>query len=353
MLLALEATVVVGDAVEVEVGDQPVEPDGDLCGPAEVVLVDRAVQGEDLAGEVLAGHDLGVGDRSDPYPEVVELEHLHVTAEVHRHERQVGGDVEHAGVEVAHDAVPCVLESSPDAGRLDPPGDLVPGPVLLEIAGDRAERNPCPHEGVGDLGQRAGAAVGEPLPRTERRVVHVLGGLQVDDQHRGAGLLRDRQQHRRRHVGREEADDQVAAGLAELLCGARAVLRVGDEADVDDLAVELLHPVADPLGRLLQLREQVGELRPVRAEAAGDETDPGAPGDDPIEAGQRGHAGRRGVEALEQRAIGRHRRNAAATPASTGMCRPVVWDSSPPVRANTAAATCSGSTSRLSSVRWA
>ncbi len=47
------------------------------------------------------------------------------------------------------------------------------------------------------------------------------------------------------------------------------------------------------------------------------------------------------------------RRKAAATPASTGMCRPVVWDSSPPVSASTAAATCSGSTSRLSRVRWA
>ena len=48
-----------------------------------------------------------------------------------------------------------------------------------------------------------------------------------------------------------------------------------------------------------------------------------------------------------------HRRNAAATPASTGMCSPVVRDSSPAVSANTAAATCSGRTSRLSSVRWA
>ncbi len=37
-----------------------------------------------------------------------------------------------------------------------------------------------------------------------------------------------------------------------------------------------------------------------------------------------------------------HRRNAAATPASTGMWRPVVWLRSPPVSANTAAATCSG-----------
>ena len=48
-----------------------------------------------------------------------------------------------------------------------------------------------------------------------------------------------------------------------------------------------------------------------------------------------------------------HRRNAAATPASTGMCRPVVWDRSPPTNAKTAAATCSGKTSRLRIVRWA
>ena len=49
----------------------------------------------------------------------------------------------------------------------------------------------------------------------------------------------------------------------------------------------------------------------------------------------------------------RHRRNAAATPESTGTCRPVVCTRSGPVRAKTAAATCSGSTSRLSRVRWA
>ncbi len=49
----------------------------------------------------------------------------------------------------------------------------------------------------------------------------------------------------------------------------------------------------------------------------------------------------------------RQRRNPAATPASTGTCRPVVWVRSPPVSANTALATCSGSTSRLRMVRWA
>ena len=50
---------------------------------------------------------------------------------------------------------------------------------------------------------------------------------------------------------------------------------------------------------------------------------------------------------------GGHRRKAAATPASTGMWSPVVWLRSPPVRAKTAAATCSGRTSRFNSVRCA
>jgi hypothetical protein len=50
---------------------------------------------------------------------------------------------------------------------------------------------------------------------------------------------------------------------------------------------------------------------------------------------------------------GDYRRKAAATPASTGMCRPVVWVRSGPTSAYTALATWSGRTSRFSSVRWA
>ena len=42
----------------------------------------------------------------------------------------------------------------------------------------------------------------------------------------------------------------------------------------------------------------------------------------------------------------RQRKNAAATPPSTGTIKPVVRDSRPSTRASTASATCSGSTSR-------
>ena len=81
MLLAVEAAVVVGHRVEVEVLDQPVQPDRDLRAPGEVVVVDRVVEGEDLPGQLHALRDLGVGDLVDPHPQVVELEHLDVRAE--------------------------------------------------------------------------------------------------------------------------------------------------------------------------------------------------------------------------------------------------------------------------------
>ncbi len=48
-----------------------------------------------------------------------------------------------------------------------------------------------------------------------------------------------------------------------------------------------------------------------------------------------------------------YRRNAAATPESTGMCSPVVRLSSGPVSTYTASATFSGTTSRLRIVRFA
>ena len=49
----------------------------------------------------------------------------------------------------------------------------------------------------------------------------------------------------------------------------------------------------------------------------------------------------------------RQRKKAAATPASTGTSNPVVWLNSSEVSAAMVAATCSGNTSRLSSVRCA
>src|SRR5690606_33114773 len=64
-------------------------------------------------------------------------------------------------------------------------------------------------------------------------------------------------------------------------------------------------------------------------------------------------AGRAQVDGSERARARGHRRKAAATPESTGMCRPVVRESSGPVSTYTASATFSGTTSRLRMVRFA
>ncbi len=106
-------------------------------------------------------------------------------------------------------------------------------------------------------------------------------------------------------------------------------------ADVPpQVPVGLAHPVVETVHRV-QHHRRSGRA-PVHD--TGDDAPTGGPdvdsGEDPG-----GHAGQR--------------RNAAATPASTGTWRPVVWLNSAEVIAVTALATCSGSTSRLSNVRWA
>ena len=109
--LAVQPAVVVGEAVQVEVLDQAVQADGHLRAPREVVVVHGVVDGEDLAGELRAVRVTSrLGDRVDPYAQVVELQHLHVPAEVGRHQVRSVDDVEHARVEVAHQPVPAVAE---------------------------------------------------------------------------------------------------------------------------------------------------------------------------------------------------------------------------------------------------
>ena len=105
-----------------------------------------------------------IGYGVDPHPQVVELEDLHVAAEIGRHESEVGGDIQHARVQVAHQAVPAVTQCGADAGRLDPAADLHPGPIVLQVARHRAERDsagkiPSDSEEATDL-NRLSIAVG-------------------------------------------------------------------------------------------------------------------------------------------------------------------------------------------------
>ena len=119
----------------------------------------------------------------------------------------------------------------------------------------------------------------------------------------------------------------------------RTVARPGDLAQsAEDLVVEPQDVPVEPVGqphRVVREAADLGQLEGVRADPADH------------------HPAARRAEIDGRDEPGGHRRKAAATPASTGMCNPVVWLRSPPVSAKTAAATCSGTTSRLSSVRCA
>ncbi len=114
-----------------------------------------------------------------------------------------------------------------------------------------------------------------------------------------------------------------------------------------EAAVELFDAVGEAVHRL-----QFGPL-PTGTARDPAEDDPARGGadvdSDKDTAGEQAAAGWCGIRWWRRA----HRRKAAATPASTGMWSPVVWESSLPVSTAAALATFSGSTSRLSRVRWA
>ncbi len=273
VLLAIEATVVVGQRVEVEVVDQSIQSHADRRTPGEVLFPDRVIEGEDLPGEVHAGRRLCVGDLLDALPQVIELEHLDVGTERGRQQCQVGRDIQHARVDVAHQAVPGMPKRSADMGGADPPADALPRRLLTQPARYGAERDPGATEHIAHLGHRALAAVREPHSRVEVGVIHLLRRLQVDHEDRRVRPLGDRQHHRRGEVGREEHDDQVAVGHSQLLGRNDTLLRVGDEPDVRHLGIHGLEPFRHVSGRLLELGQQPRKLGPIGAEAAGDEAD--------------------------------------------------------------------------------
>ncbi len=276
MLLAVQPPVVVGDGVEVEVLDQPVESDRHLRSPGEVVLVDALVEREQCAGELQAVGELGVCHFLDTHTEVVELEHLHVGAELGGDQRHVGRDVEHPGIQMAEKTVAPVPETAAHRCGVHPLLDAPPGALLAQVPRHRPELDARAAEDVAHLGDGALTAVGEPLAGAEVGVVHLLARLKVDDQHRRVSTLGDRQHHRSREVGGQEDDDEVAVGEAELLRRGRRLDRVGDEADVDHVGVEPLESFGDVGRRLLQLGKEARELRPVGRQPTGHEPDAGA-----------------------------------------------------------------------------
>ena len=136
VLFAGQSAVIVGHGVQVEVLHKAVQADGHLRAPREVVVVHGVIHDEEFAGEPEPFGHLRLGDGVDPFAEVIEFEHLHVGAEGGGHGGEVGGDIEHARIEVAHESVPGIAEPGADAGGVDPRGDPLPGGLLLEVPRD-------------------------------------------------------------------------------------------------------------------------------------------------------------------------------------------------------------------------
>ena len=141
------------------------------------------------------------------------------------------------------------------------------------------------------------------------------------------------------HGPRVDADAGylLALGSGDGGCCGQALEHLGEEGvEVPaEAAVDLHHAVGEAVDHF--------ELHFAFCDPAQD--DPAGRGAD-VDGGEH-------LAAVDTLNLPAHRRKAAATPASTGMCRPVVWDSSLPVSTAAALATCSGRTSRLSRVRWA
>ena len=106
--------------------------------------------------------------------------------------RQVGGDVVHPGVKVAHKTVTAFSQSLANACYFDPTLDPCPGPFIRQIARNGAKSDAAALERVAHLRERATTAVSQPLSCTECGMVHRLARLEVDKQDRRPPARRPR-----------------------------------------------------------------------------------------------------------------------------------------------------------------
>ena len=206
---------------------------------------------------------------------------------------------------------------------------------------------------------RCGGAAGggELVDGVERQVLEAGGRVQLGGGHASPRPSPPRRRCGRRGSGRgcRAARRRRPAGRSRppsCRCRCRSVGRWRPGRPRSPSRTPVVQGQDVPVQPSRQPHRPVGEaVRLVRSSVSGAD-----PADHDPAAGRAevdGGATYRAASVAATRSRARQRRNAAATPASTGMCRPVVWVRSPPVSAKTAFATCSGSTSRLSRVRWA
>ena len=197
-------------------------------------------------------------------------------------QREVGVNVEHAAVVVAHHAQTVVLHGVRHPRRVEPFADFAPrGIVILNHAGDLEERNLAAAENVGDFRNGACLAPCQPLAGHPAAILHgveggVIDGLsrgeiQDDDGHFGPA-------HHGEHGGRQGVsgdvqEEQVDVGPAEGVAGLQGFFRGIDHAEVDDLDVRAPQAGGDALDVFIQAAQEPFELRPIGIEADGEQAD--------------------------------------------------------------------------------
>ena len=195
---------------------------------------------------------------------------------------EVAVHVEHAGIGVAEKAHAAAAQRAQNAGGLGPLLDLFPcaaGRLLAALllgqhAGDDMEVDVAAVEDRTELGNAAGAAVGQPLFGIGIGVVKRGRGLEIEDEHRHFGNLDGWQDHRAGGIGADVAVDHVDLLALEEVAGGNAFRRRIDQAGADDIG-----PLADAALHAglvaFELFFQAGKLRPILAEADTENTNSG------------------------------------------------------------------------------
>lgn len=129
---AAQTPMIIRQGIEVEILDEAIKSHRYTGAPGEVVVDNTVIQGEYFACDIHPFSDLSVGHLVDPHPEIVELQNLDVRSERCRKKCEVGRDVEHSRVQVAHQPVSRMAESSRDMRSIDPLLDAAPCRFLAQ-----------------------------------------------------------------------------------------------------------------------------------------------------------------------------------------------------------------------------
>ena len=204
--------VVVGHEAKLVAGDKGIQSDGCARGTAQLrgraigLHVESDMEFRCAAGKIVLT-DLGT-ERA----QLIHFEQLHMSAEGDGDEGYVGHDVQHAAVVVAHEAESRGCKGGTDARRRQPLLNLSPGGFIIEDAGDLVKGNLRAHEEVGNLGNRTGGTMGEPLAGHGGAVFEVVEGSVIDRS------FRLQVEHNNRHGG---TLDQRKDGVRECVSGGR------------------------------------------------------------------------------------------------------------------------------------